>query len=95
MTDKTQLEIDLERKERGKKPSSAFILIVFFSMSLVVLGIHIIKLKQELLTKEQEIILIKHNCDTEKTELVNKIKNLAEHAGSSVDPSNIMPSKGN
>ncbi len=103
MTDKTQLEIDLERKERGKKPGSAFILIVFFSVSLVVLGIYTIKLKQELLTKDEEITLIKRNCSAGRIDPANKLKNLAEqehgqptsNSGSSVDTANVKSSTGN
>ena len=77
MPDKTQLEIDIEKKEQVRKPKIAFILIIFLSVGLVVLGIYTIKLKQELSFKEHEILLIKHNCNNEKTELLNKIKGLS------------------
>ena len=77
MPDKTQLEIDIEKKEQVRKPNIAFILIIFLSVGLVVIGIYTIKLKQELSFKEREILLIKHNCNNEKTELLNKIKGLA------------------
>ena len=78
MPDKTQLEIDIEKKEQVRKPNIAFILIIFLSVSLVVIGIYTIKLKRQLSFKEREILLIKHNCNNERTELLNKIKGLSE-----------------
>lgn len=78
MSDKTQLEVDLEKREHVRKPSSALILFIFLSISLVTLGIYTIKIKQELSVKDYEIFLIKRNCDNEKTELLNRIKALAE-----------------
>lgn len=80
MSDKTQLERDIERRELVKKPLSVLILIAFLSVSLGALGVYTFKLKQELSIKEQEIVLIKSNFDKEKAELLNKIRRLGrEH----------------
>lgn len=76
MSDKTPLERDIERKELAKKPLIILTLFAFFAISLGALGTYTFKLKQELSTKEQEIVLIKRTYDNEKKELLSKIKRL-------------------
>lgn len=76
MSDKSQLERDIERRELVKKPLGILVLIAFLSVSLGALGVYTFKLKQELSIKEQEIVLIKNNFDKEKANLLNKIRRL-------------------
>lgn len=76
MVDKTQLERDIENRELDRKPLGTLILIALLSISLGVVGVYALKLKQELSTKQQEIILIKQNFNKEKADLLNKIRSL-------------------
>lgn len=76
MSEKTRLEIDIERREMVKKPLGVLILVAFLSISLGALGVYTLKLKQELSIKEQEIVLKGQNYKKEKTELLKKIKEL-------------------
>lgn len=75
MSERSQLEIDLER-EQGKKPKTVYILIIFLSMSIAVLGTYTIKLRHQLSKKEHDILLIEKHYNEEKTELLNRIKEL-------------------
>jgi hypothetical protein len=76
MQDKTPLEKDIELQERVKIPIGTFILLAFLSISLGVLGIYTLKLKQELSIKEQEIELINRNYNNEQKKLLNEIERL-------------------
>jgi hypothetical protein len=76
MTDKSQLEKDIERREFIRKPLSVLVLIALLSIGLGVLGVYTFELKQELLTREQEIISVKNDCDKKKTRLLNRIREL-------------------
>lgn len=76
MSDKSQLEREIERRELVRKPLSVLVLIAFLSIGLGALGVYTFKLKQELSIKEQEIVLIKNNFDKEKVDLLNKIRRL-------------------
>jgi len=75
-TDKTPLEKDIERREMVKIPLSAFILLIILSISLGMLGVYTIKLRQELSIKEQEIALINRNYNNEQKKLLNEIERL-------------------
>lgn len=80
MSDKSPIELDIERRELVRKPLSFFIIIAFLSLCLGALGVYTFKIRQELLKKEQEITLIKDSFDEEKVILVNKIRMLeGEH----------------
>jgi len=74
--DKSQLEREIERREIVKKPLSVLILIALLSVSLGALGVYTFKLRQELLVKKEEIVLIKREFNNEKVNLINKIKRL-------------------
>jgi hypothetical protein len=77
MGDKTRLEEDIERQQL-KRPRGVYLLIILLSVSLGVLGAYTLKVKKELSTKQQEIILIKKNCNIEKTELMNELRECRE-----------------
>jgi hypothetical protein len=77
MGNKTRLEEDIERQQI-KKPCSIYLLIILLSISLGALGAYTLKVRQELSTKQQEIISIKKNCDIEKTELMNELRECRE-----------------
>jgi len=80
VSDKSPIELDIERRELLKKPLSVLILIAVLSLFLGALAVYTFKIKQELLRKEQEIILIKSSFDKEKAELITKIRMLeGEH----------------
>ncbi|GMR03239.1 MAG: hypothetical protein BMS9Abin21_068 [Thermodesulfovibrionia bacterium] len=80
MSDKSPIELDIERRELVKKPLSVLILIAVLSLCLGALAVYTFKIKQELLGKKQEIILIKSSFDKEKAELISKIRMLeGEH----------------
>lgn len=59
MSDKSDLERDIELHELYRVPSGVIILIAVLIISLCALSIYAIHLKKELSRKELEIILIK------------------------------------
>lgn len=76
MSDRTQLEKDVEQKERAGKPFSIFILIIILFISLGGLGMYTFKLRQTLAIKEQELGAMRSRCDAEKSALSGRIKEL-------------------
>lgn len=78
MSDKTRLEMDIEHKERLRTPISIKILIALLLIGIFVIGIYAVVLKQEILKKEEEIILMQNNVQREKAQLLGKIKKLME-----------------
>ncbi|MCK5504704.1 MAG: hypothetical protein KAJ10_06055 [Thermodesulfovibrionia bacterium] len=78
MNDKTRLELDIEHKERLKTPVSIKILIVLLIAGLCVIGMYAAILKQDILKKEQEMILMQENVRKEKAQLSNRIKQMKE-----------------
>ncbi|MCK5286206.1 MAG: hypothetical protein KAI96_03270 [Thermodesulfovibrionia bacterium] len=75
MPERTQLEIDLER-EQGKKPKTVYMLIIFLSVSIALLGAYTIKLRYQLSKKEHDVLLIERNYNEQKSELLNRIEEL-------------------
>ncbi len=78
MNDKTRLELDIEHKERLKTPVSIKILIALLLTGLCVIGMYAAILKQDILKKEQAIILMQENVQKEKAQLSNRIKQMKE-----------------
>lgn len=78
MSDKTQLETEIERQEMARKPRGVFILVALLLICLVTAGAYALKLRHDLSIKEKELSLIKYNCNNEKAEFSNKIKKLEE-----------------
>jgi hypothetical protein len=78
MSDKTQLEMEIERQEMLKKSRGVFILVAILLICLVTAGAYTLKLRQDLSIKEKELSLTKYNCNNEKAEFSNKIKKLEE-----------------
>lgn len=78
MSDKTQLEREIERQEMARKPRGVFILVAFLLICLITAGAYALKLRHDLSIKENELSLIKYNCNNEKAEFSNKIKELKE-----------------
>ena len=76
MADKTQLELAIEERERHKTPVSVKILVALLIIGLGAAGIYTFDLKQELLKKEEEIILSHEKFQQEKIELLSRIKKL-------------------
>lgn len=81
MSDKTQLEKDIEQKEQVRKPFSSFILIIILLISLGGLGMYTFKLRQTLAIKEQELGAMRSRCDAEKSVLSDRIKELEKECG--------------
>lgn len=87
MSEKTQLEREIERRELVKKPPGLLVLVAFLCVCIGALGVYTFKLKQELSIKEQEITLIKNNFDKEKELLINEIRKLGgRHEALESDP---------
>ncbi|GBE05638.1 hypothetical protein BMS3Abin10_01271 [bacterium BMS3Abin10] len=83
MSDKSQLEKDIERRELVKIPFSVLVLIALLSVALGSLGVYTFKLKQdigirelEIRSRDQVITSIKRNLDNEKSEFLAIIKAL-------------------
>ena len=78
MNDKTRLELDIEHKEKLKTPVSIKILIALLIAGLCVIGMYAAVLKQDILKKEQAMILMQENVQKEKAQLSNRIKQMKE-----------------
>ena len=76
MSDKTQLETEIERQEMARKPRGIFILVALLLICLAAAGAYALKFRHDLSIKEKELSLIKYNCDNEKAAFSNKIKEL-------------------
>ncbi len=86
MADKTRLELDLEQRERHRTPAGIKIFVVLLIIGLCAVGFYAFNLKQELLIKEQEAILLYESFQKQKVELLGEIKKL--EAEDSPDKSN-------
>jgi hypothetical protein len=82
MADKTRLELDLEQRERHRTPVSIKIFIVLLMIGLCAVGFYAFHLKQELLKKEQEAILLQEYFQKEQVELLGQIKELEAETAS-------------
>ncbi len=76
MSDKTQLEREIERQEMERKPRGFFILVTLLLICLATAGAYALKFRHDLSIKEKELSLIKYNCDNEKAAFSNKVKEL-------------------
>ena len=86
MADKTRLELELEQRERHRTPAGIRIFVVILIVGLCAVGFYAFHLKQELLKKEQEAILLHEYFQKEQVELLGQIKKL--EAAYSPDKSN-------
>lgn len=90
MSDKTQLEREIERQEMARKPRGFLILAALLLICLAAAGAFAIKFRHDLSIKEKELSLIKYNCNNEKTAFSNKIKEL-EAMGCGLQPAADKP----
>ncbi|RJQ14199.1 MAG: hypothetical protein C4560_13095 [Nitrospiraceae bacterium] len=76
MSDKSELERDIELLELRRTPVHVRILIVLLLTGLCVLGIYAYSLKLELAKKEHEISSIRENFQKEKNGFPDRTKKL-------------------
>ncbi|MBI4698190.1 MAG: hypothetical protein HY758_04590 [Nitrospirae bacterium] len=77
MTDKSRLELDVEKKEQLKGPFSAFVLLIIFSaIAFGLAGIYVMKLRHEISAKDMTINSLKSEHDNEKAALLIRVKRL-------------------
>ncbi|MBI5408280.1 MAG: hypothetical protein HZA14_02835 [Nitrospirae bacterium] len=76
MSDKSDLERDIELHEIRRTPAGMKILIALLVVSLCALGAYTLSLKSELSKKDREISVTKEGFQKERAELANRIKEL-------------------
>ena len=76
MSDKTPLERDIETRELVRTPVIIKLLILILFSALFVVTLYSFVLKQELVKKNQQIILLQENFLNEKSLLFGELKEL-------------------
>ncbi len=76
MSDKTPLERDIETRELVRTPGIIKLLIFILLTGLFVITIYSFVLKQEIVKKDQEIMLMQEKFQNEKTLLIQELKEL-------------------
>ncbi len=76
MSDKTPLERDIEIREMVRTPFIVKLIIVLLCSGLFVVTLYAFMLKQELINKEQKIMLMQEKYRNEQSILHDSLKNL-------------------
>ena len=76
MSDKTPLERDIETRELVRTPGIIKLLILILLSGLVVVTVYTLFLKQELIKKDQQIILMQEKHQNEKSMFIKELKEL-------------------
>lgn len=72
MLDKTKLEHDIEQYEETAIPLWARLLIILLFVIICSLGLYSFKLKQDISSREEELVMIKENYSKERSDLIKK-----------------------
>ncbi len=72
MLDKTKLEHDIEQYEETAVPLWARLLIILLLVIICSLGLYSFKLKQDISSREEELVMIKENYSKERSDLIKK-----------------------
>ena len=76
MSDKTPLERDIETRELVRTPGIIKLLILILLSGLIVVTVYTLILKQELIGKDQQIILMQEKHQNEKSMFIKELKEL-------------------
>ena len=88
MSDKTPLERDIETRELVRTPGIIKLLILILLSGLIVVTVYTLILKQELIGKDQQIILMQEKHQNEKSMFIKELKELRTRTGNNQIPSN-------
>ena len=69
MSDKTPLELDIERHERFRVPASMYIIVILLLISVAAVGVYTFNLQKSLMKKNNEIALMKEEFLKEKKQV--------------------------
>ncbi len=78
MSDKTPLERDIETRELVRTPIIIKLLILILLSGLIAITFYTLFLKQELIRKDQEIIIMQEKFQNEKSMYIGKLKKLQD-----------------
>ncbi len=78
MSDKTPLERDIETRELVRTPIIIKLLILILLSGLIAITFYTLFLKQELIRKDQEIIIMQGKFQNEKSMYIGKLKKLQD-----------------
>jgi len=76
MSDKTPLERDIETRELVRTPGIIKLLILLLLSGLIVVTLYTLNLKQDLIKKDQKIILMQEKFQNEKSLFLGELKEL-------------------
>ena len=76
MSDKTPLERDIETRELVRTPVIIKLLILILLSGLIAITFYTLSLKQELIRKDQKIIMMQEKFQNEKSLYFEKLKKL-------------------
>ena len=74
MSDKTPLERDIETRELIRTPVIIKLLILLLLSGLIVITLYTFVLKQEIIKKDQKIILMQEKFQNEKSQLLRELR---------------------
>ena len=89
MSDKTPLERDIETRELVRTPGIIKLLILILFSGLFIVTLYSFVLKQEILVKDQKIILMQEKFLNEKSLLLGELKELRTKIKSEVETENL------
>lgn len=87
MSDKTPLERDIETRERARTPGAIKLLLLILLSGLIAVTFYTLLLKQELLRKDRQIILLQEKHQNEKSMFLEELKKLRTRTGNNQIPS--------
>ncbi len=89
MSDKTPLEREIETRELVRTPGIIKLLILILMSGLFIVTLYTFVLKQEIIVKDQKIILLQEKFLNEKSLLLEELKELRTKIKSEVETKNL------
>ncbi|UCH79973.1 MAG: hypothetical protein JSW20_09490 [Nitrospiraceae bacterium] len=84
MADKTPLERDIETRELVRTPGIIKVIILILSSALIIVSLYTLFLKQEMMKKDQKILLIQEKYQNERSILLEELRELRNRMASEI-----------
>ena len=82
MSDKTPLERDIETRELVRTPGIIKLIILILSSALIIVSLYTLFLKQEMMKKDQKILLMQEKYQNERSILLEELRELRNRMAS-------------
>ena len=84
MSDKTPLERDIETRELVRTPGIIKLIILILSSALIIVSLYTLFLKQEMMKKDQKILLMQEKYQNERSILLEELRELRNRMASEI-----------